>query len=250
MKLQVKLMQVFKLLSVLATATIAACGNPNATDSETLETQGLWMAVRFEASGNGATGVNVEINEGGRSGNDVRLSPNERLEVNANGMIVVLNEDEDFLDIDYEGSVPTDASNTPLTLSFYRADGSVVSGTRVNLPNYFEITSPANNQATTVGDFVPVRWTPAGGGTIALDITTQCSGYLRADFYDISDNGSYTINTAALPGIQDPAIPRQNGCTLTVELTRERRGTLDSAIRGGGYVIAVQERTVQLPLSF
>ena len=106
------------------------------------------MGVRYEALGSGATGVNVEINEGGSSGNDVRLGPNERLEVNANGVIVVLEEDEDFLDIDYEGSIPTDASNTLLTLSLFRADGSINNSTRVNLPDKFAITSPANDQAS------------------------------------------------------------------------------------------------------
>ncbi len=242
--------QVHKFLMALAAAASAGCGNSNAVDSETLETEKLWVGVRFEASGNGTTGVNVEINEGGSTGNDVRLSANERLEVNANGMIVVLDEDEDFLDIDYEGNVPTDASNTLFTLSLFRADGSINNRTRVNLPSRFTITSPANNQATMVGDIVDVQWSPAAGSSIAMGITTQCSGIMRADFIDVPDNGSYTINTAALPGLQDPTSPRENGCTLTIDLTRERRGTIDPAFLGGGFVTALQERAIQLPLSF
>ena len=244
------LMQTLKLWPVLLATAVAGCGNSNAVDSETLETQMLWVGVRFEAPGNGATGVNVEINEGSSTGNDVRLSPNERLEVNANGTIVTLDEDEDFLDIDYEGSVPTDASNTPLTLSLFRADGTINNRTRVNLPALFTITSPANNQAVTVGDIIIVQWSPAIGGSIAASVMTQCSGITRVDYYDIADNGSYPINTTALPGIQDPAIPRENGCTLTIDLTRERLGTLDPAFRGGGFVRAIQERTIQLPMSF
>lgn len=243
-------MQALKLSLAFVASALAGCGNSNAVGSETLETQELWVGVRLEAPGNGATGINVELNEGGSSGNDVRLSSNERLEVSANGIIVVLDEDEDFLDIDYEGSVPTDASDTLFSLSLFRADGSVNSRTRVNLPDYFTITSPAGNQATMVGDIVNVQWSPAIGGVIAMSIMTQCSGFTRVDFLDVPDNGSYAINTAALPGIQDPAIPRENGCTLTVDLTRERAGTIDPAFRGGGFVTAVQERTVQLPLSY
>ena len=79
---------------------------------------------------------------------------------------------------------------------------------------------------------------------------TQCSGFTRADLVDLPDNGSYTIDTANLPGIQNPAIPRENGCSLTVYLTRERPGTLDPAFRGGGFVSALQERTVQMQLAF
>jgi hypothetical protein len=243
-------MRALKISLVFAATAIAGCGGSNAVDSETVETQGLWVGVRFEASGTGATGINVELNEGGSSGNDVRLSANERLEVNANGLVVVLEEDEDFLDVDYEGSVPTDASDTLFTLSLFRADGSVNNITRVNLPNLFTITSPANNQAVTVGDIINVQWSPVASGAIAMGVMTQCSGFTRADFLDLPDNGSYTIDTAALPGIQDPAIPRENGCTLTIDLTRERRGTIDPAFRGGGFVSAVQERIVRLPLSF
>ena len=243
-------MQSLKISIVLVALAIAGCGNSNAVDSETLETQSLWVGVRFEAPGNGATGINVEINEGGSTGNDVRLGANERLEVNAGGIIVVLAEDEDFLDIDYEGSVPTDASDTLFTLSLYRADGSINNRTRATLPAPFTITSPANNQATLVGEIVNVQWSPAAAGLIALSVMTQCSGFTRVDFFDVPDNGSYVINTAALPGLQDPAIPRENGCTLTVDLNRERIGTLDPAFRGGGFVTAKQERTLQLPLSF
>ena len=250
MRWRKKLAQTLKILLVFIATAIAGCGNSNAVDSETLETQRLWVGVRFEAPGNGVTGVNVELNEDGSSGNDVRLSANERLEVSANGIIVVLDEDEDFLDIDYEGNLPTDASGTLFTLSLFRADGSISNRTRVNLPDLFTITSPASNQATMVGDIIDVRWSPAAGGSIAMSVMTQCSGFTRADFLDVPDNGSYTINTAALPGIQDPAIPRENGCTLTIDLNRERRGTIDPAFRGGGFVTAKQERTVQLPLSF
>lgn len=243
-------MRALRVSSVLAATAIAGCGGSSAVDSETVETQALWVGVRFEASGTGATGVNVELNAGGSSGDDVRLTANERLEVNASGLIVVLDEDEDLLDLDYEGSVPTDASDTLLTLSLFRADGTVNNSTRVNLPNLFTITSPANNQAMMVGEIINVQWSPVANGTIAIGITTQCSGFTRADFLDVPDNGSYTINTAVLPGIQDPATPRENGCTLTIDLTRERRGTIDPAFRGGGFVLAVQERSVQLPLSF
>ena len=102
----------------------------------------------------------------------------------------------------------------------------------------------------TVGEIIEVQWSPVGSGAIAMGVMTQCSGFTRADFLDVPDNGSYTINTAALPGIQDVAIPRENGCTLTIDLTRERRGTIDPVFRGGGFVSAVQERIIQLPLSF
>ena len=62
----------------------------------------------------------------------------------------------------------------------------------------------------------------SAGGSIAMIVVTQCSGLTRADFLDVPDNGSYTLNSAALPDIQGPAIPRENGCTWTIDLNRER----------------------------
>ena len=234
---------------VLFTAALAGC--EVGVDSETLETERLWVGVRFEALGGGSTTVNVEINEGGSSGESVRLSANERLEVDANGLVVVLQEDDDVLDIDYEGRVATDAANTEFTLSLYRADGSVNSATRATLPAPFTMTSPANDETARVGDLISVQWSPSvGGGTIRVDSLAQCSGYTRGVFRDVADNGSFTIDTGAIPGILDAEIPRNNACRFSIRLTRERTGTIDPAFRGGGFVRAIQEREVVMSLSF
>ena len=237
------------LLSLMLTA-MSGCGNPTTVDSEVVDTRRIWAGVRYQARGNGVTRVNVELNEGSSSGNNLSLSANERLEVNANGTIIRLQEDQDLLDVDYEGTIPTDASSTPLVLTLFRADGSIVNGTRVDLPTTLDITSPENNQSMTVGDVVSLEWTPAIGGTIELATVTQCSGTTRADFRDISDTGALTIDTGTLPGVLDPAVDRNQGCRLIIDLTRERRGTLDPQFRGGGFVVATQTRSVEATLSF
>ena len=239
------------ILLSLTLFTGALVGCERGVDSETLETERLWVGVRFEALGGGSTTVNVEINEGGRSGESVRLSANERLEVSANGLVVVLQEDEDVLDIDYEGRVATDAANTEFTLSLFRADGSVNSATRATLPAPFTMISPANDETARVGDLISVQWSPSvGGGTIRVDSLAQCSGYTRGVFRDVADNGSFTIDTGAIPGILDPEIPRNNDCRFSIRLTRERTGIVDPAFRAGGFVRAIQEREVVMSLSF
>ncbi len=236
-------------MSVILTAT-GGCGNSTTVDSEVVETRRIWAGVRFEARGNGVTRVNVELNEGSSSGNNLQLSANERLEVDANGMIVVLEEDQDIFDVDYEGTIAIDTSNTPLVLTLYRADGSVLDGTRVDLPSILQITAPAPNRRMRVGEVFDLTWTPAVGGSIELTTITQCSGVTRADFLDVSDTGSYTIDTGSLPGLLDPAVNQANGCLLTLDLDRQRRGTLDPAFRGGGFVTATQTRSVEVDLAF
>ncbi|MEM6514078.1 MAG: hypothetical protein AAF660_13780 [Pseudomonadota bacterium] len=237
------------LAVVLTVATLVGCGG--GVDSETVETQRLWVGVSFEALGGGSTIVNVDINDGGSSGMNVRLSGNERLEVDAAGFNVVLDEDQDFLDTDYEGRVPTDASNTQFTLSLFRADGSINRGTRATLPRRFDLISPVNDQAVTVGDRLLIQWTPSPeGGSIRLDSTAICSGFSRGEFRNIADSGFFSLDTGAIPGILDPQVPRNNPCRFSIRLTRERAGTLDPAFRGGGFVRALQEREAVLSLSF
>ncbi|MEL7312248.1 MAG: hypothetical protein AAFN07_12095 [Pseudomonadota bacterium] len=246
--------ETFKLSSVLGLVAVSSlmsgCGG-DGVDSETLETEQLWIGTTFEAMGGGSTVVNVEINEGGSSGANVRLGANERLEASANGLVVVLQEDEDAFDIDYEGRIDTDADATALTLSFFRADGSVNSATRATLPAPFTVLQPINDQAVRVGDLLNIQWSPAvSGGTIRLDTLAICSGFSRGEFRDVADNGNFIFNTGAIPGINDPEIPRNNDCRFTVTLTRDSTGTVDPAFRAGGFVRAFQERQVVMSLSF
>ena len=239
---------------VLGLVTVAAwltgCGG-DGVDSETLETEQLWVGTTFEAMGDGSTVVNVEINEGGSSGTNVRLGGNERLEASANGMVVVLQEDEDLLDIDYEGRIDTDAAATVFTLSLFRSDGSVNSATRGTLPAPFTILQPITDQNVRVGDLLIIQWSPSvSGSTIQLDAFAQCSGFSRGDLRQVADNGSFFLNTGAISGINDPEIPRNNDCRFTITLTRDSRGTVDPAFRAGGFVRAFQERQVVMSLSF
>ena len=234
----------------LTMIALAGCGNSVDLDSETVETQSLWVGAIFEAKGNGATSINVEINNGSSNGENIRLTANERLEVSGNGLTVILEEDTDLFDVDYEGQIETDAINTQLVLSFFRSDGSVINGSRVTLTGPFTITAPTPNQSAALGDFIAVQWTPAAGsGSINIQYTAQCSGFSFSQLRDVADNGLFVIDTGSIDGIRDPQVPTDNPCRFTIRLARDSRGVLDPAFRGGGFVRAVQERTVEMSLS-
>lgn len=228
---------------------LSGCGNGTDVDSEQVVTSSIWAGMEFTSKGDGRTGIKVELNEGSSNGPNIRLSANERLEVNAGGLVTTLREDIDILDIDYEGIINTDAFNTLFRVSLFRADGTINNGSTINIPAPFVVSSPSANQSIRVGDIMSIRWSPADPGReISLEFTTLCSTQgqtsVRSRKFDISDSGSIDFDTAR---ISDAVVLSR--CDLTVTLDRFTTGALDPAFRGGGYVGAVQTREIEGSIS-
>ena len=234
---------------------VAGCGRSAATtDSEEVVTRNLWAGMELTSKGNGNTRVKVELNENGSLGNNIRLSADERLEVIAQGTVVTLREDEDFGDIDYEGTVPTDDSGTLFRISLYRADGTINNGSFINLPDTFDIVAPISGQTHRLGSAIDIIWSPANAGnSIELEVATRCSGgaQVAVQFFELADSGAHSFNTNRLLIANDSNLDRTADCEFDIALRRERRGTLDRAFRAGGYVSATQIRRVEgMTLSF
>lgn len=229
---------------------LAGCSSSGTdVDSDQVVTRNIWAGMNLEAKGNGNTRVKVELNENRDGGSNIRLSANERLEVNASGLVVTLEEDLDLADIDYEGSVPTDVGGTLFRISLYRADGTINGGSIATIPEPFEIASPVRRQNYTVGDDIPIIWNGAGFGTIELLVSTQCPAIgggttFSAEWFEINDTGTRLFDTRKLRIAKSTVAVAGSRCDLQIELERERRGTLDSAFRGGGFVVAKQVRSV------
>lgn len=238
-------------LAMLA-ATLAGCSSSGMdVDSEQVVTRNIWAGMNLESKGNGNTRVKVELNENGRSGSNIRLSPSERLEVDAAGVIVILKEDVDFADIDYEGTVPTDVGNTLFRISLFRADGTINSGSFISIPATFDIASPLRNQNFAVSERIPLSWSQASAGNqIELEVSTQCPSTsggtaTTVEWFMIGDTGTRSFNTGNLRVARDSRLVRGGICDMDITLRRERRGTLDPTFRGGGFVLATQIRSVK-----
>lgn len=238
------------LLSV--TAALAAGCSSSGTDveSETVATRSIWAGMDLTSRGNGNTRVKVELNENNDSGSNIRLSANERLEVNAGGIIVPLREDVDIADIDYEGTVPTDAANTVFQISLYRADGTINSGSSVTIAPPFDIVSPVRGQAFASGSRLPITWTPPDPSrNVELEVRVRCpanvGGTTSVQWFPIDDNGNRSFNTNNLNIVRNNSFPSGTVCDLDIALRRESRGRVDPAFRGGGFVRAIQVRRVE-----
>lgn len=195
------------------------------------------------------TRVKVELNDTSSDGANVRLTPNERLDVEAGGIVVTLEEDEDFGDIDYEGTVPTDVGGTVFRIIFHRADGTIASGSFISIPGTFEITSPARQNSFPLRGQIPIVWSSTSSRDIELEVLTRCplaTGGSRTsfEFFQIADNGSRSFDTDNLQVAGANDLAAGGVCDLEIALRRERRGNLDPAFRGGGFVRAIQIRRV------
>ena len=231
---------------------LAGCSSGGAdVDSEQVVTRDIWAGINLESKGNGNTRVKVELNENDNSGNNIRLSANERLEVDAEGLIVTLKEDNDILDVDYEGTVPTDVGGTLFRVSLFRADGTINGGSFINIPSTFSISSPAQGQSYRVGDRMLVMWSPASpGNEVELQVSTRCQTTAGGTDYStrwfqIGDTGTHSLNTNRLRSADDGNLVPGSACDMDIALRRQRNGNVDPAFRGGGFVLATQIRRVE-----
>ena len=233
-------------------AILAGCSSGGAdVDSEQVVTRDIWAGINLESKGNGNTRVKVELNENDNSGNNIQLSANERLEVDAEGLIVTLKEDLDIGDIDYEGSVPTDIGGTLFRVSLFRADGTINSGSFVNIPSTFSISSPARGQAYGAGDRMLVTWSPASpGNRVELEVSARCptnagGTTFSVQWFQIGDTGTHSLNMNNLRIARDDSVVPDATCDMDIAIRRERNGNVDPAFRGGGFMRATQIRRVE-----
>jgi len=234
--------------ALISLALLAGCDGTESSLSENVDTSTIWAGMRLEADGDGVTDINVELNEDNRTGTNIRLSSGERLEVEGGGFAVVLAEDFDLLDVDYEGSVVTDASGTRFDISLFRADGSIINGSTVDLPDQFSVTAPADGESFVYGSTIDLAWSPDTGRTISLETITVCrtnTGTATVvDILTIADIGSYALDTTDIDGPSRSDVDRTEPCSLSLNLRRENDGVLDTRFRGGGFIRAVQQRPV------
>ena len=229
---------------------MSGCGATSAeTDSEQVETRDIWAGINLEARGNGVTRVKVELNENNSFGANIRLTANERLDVEASGTVVTLEEDLDIGDIDYEGTIPTDAGGTFFRITLFRADGTTNSGSTATIPDPFDVTLPFRGGSYVVGNAMALQWTPGGVGDIDFSVLTSCpigtSGRsTRIQSFTLADTGSHIFDTNRLSVGSDPEIAPGTRCDMEIGFRRTVNGALDRAFRGGGFVRAAQDREV------
>jgi hypothetical protein len=123
-----------------------------------------------------------------------------------------------------------------------RANDTSAPSSTVTLPPAAEITDPPANVATTRSADLTVRWDVGDSGDrIAIEADGNCIFNKKID--DLPNTGSYVIRAGTLEstGGSSPTT-----CTVNLEVSRVRRGTVDSAFGKGGAFTALQTRKVAI----
>jgi hypothetical protein len=244
----------FKVLpAIIAISFVAMTGCGENTDSENINTAGMWVKMKADAREDGRTRVNVELNVGGEFGTNVVLSSDEYLEVTAAGVTKRMVEDTDVLDVDYEVYMDTNVSDTNFQISFYRSSGENIVDSYVNLPTAFEITAPLETATFTLEDNVELYWTPERSNeSIRLYSSVTCknsdgNSIANSTSIYVDDSGMYSVDISLFDMFNNgtAGLDYSQPCEMSFSLEREAFGNIDAAFSEGGTFKATQEREVE-----
>jgi hypothetical protein len=145
-------------------------------------------------------------------------------------------------DILYSATLPHDDEVSTYYLSFLRPNGGTEApDSMVNLPPAFTLTAPQANETFSRADPIQLNWEPSAS-TDEVELTI---------FLSCIDGGTHTISNTGMVDDGDRIIAANalnasgiaGNCSTTVEITKSRLGTLDSAI-GSGRIVGHQVRRV------
>lgn len=108
------------------------------------------------------------------------------------------------------------------------------------LPAPFEITEPASDAVFSLAtDTITVKWAPSGEADILeWSYSGKCSnGNWTAPGGKEDDTGELVMPSEGFSNLPP------EGCSITIELGRRRKGTVDPATKHEGFISAAQVRT-------
>jgi len=185
------------------------------------------------ATGNGRSRVEARLKVGGNNSNTfLELTGGDTLEVTADGVTKTL----DGSGRSYVATFDVDEGGTEFIFAFLRDGDDDAPMSVVRLPEPFEMEVTTPEVQRTVDD-LEFTWEPEGDGDIGVHVDGDCFFF---ETHSTPDDGSHSIPPKDLVG---PGSDDGDECTGTVELTRSRRGTIDSAFTEGGEIRARHVRS-------
>jgi hypothetical protein len=244
---------------------LQACGTKSSStgnDGDPIPTISMHLEARVEAKDNNVAIVSIALNDGRSHGVQYRLDGGDYFRACVASQCKNLIDDYSqlgayvpFFPIGYANRF-TYLSDTEYVLSFSRPNERNAPTTNVSLPQAFSIDTPAHQQSVTDGEVVQVSWSPSGASdTVFTFADMECR---HIDGRTSNADGVTRINTRgdgreplnvddllAQIRLMPFGIVPIVGCTIDIEVTHERRGSIDPAFRGG-YIFGSVSRKVQV----
>lgn len=223
-----------KLIPLIALLT--ACGT---SDSGSLLTTGISAELSAVTTGDGSTRVVAELFEG--SPNQlifVDLQAGDTLVADVNGQSMTLSKVQFVTIIDYEAVFPTGNAGDEFNIDFQRTVDAGAPSSTATLPAAFTLDPIATSYSRTAP--ITITYGPSGtADTMGWQASGDCIQVITGALP--SDAGSFTI-----PANMLMATAGATNCTVTLSVTRERKGSLDSHYGKGGSIFGQQVRTTTI----
>ena len=212
-----------------------ALGCKESVESTDIRTTGIYPEITVEAEGSGSSTVTVKLKVGGSNSNTfLELTGGDTLEATVDGETKTLRETSDEV---YSASFPVDAEGTEFLIAFLRTEeDESAPASVVQLPAPFEL-EVAPREASRATDDVELTWDPPADGDLDWDMSGEC---IEREFDEIPDDGTYTVTADSIEPFLES--DKEESCTVSVQLERSLRGSIDEAFTEGGRIVAIQRR--------
>lgn len=223
-----------KLVPLIALLT--ACGT---SESSSLLTTGISADLSAITTGNGSTRVVAKLFEG--TPNQlifVDLQAGDTLVADVNGQSMTLSKTQLLTIIDYEAVFPTGNEGDEFNIDFQRTVDSGAPSSTTTLPAAFTLGPIEASYSRTAP--ITVTYAPSGtADTMGWQASGTCIQVITGALP--GDTGSFT-----LPANMLTATAGATNCTVTLSVTRDRKGSLDSHYGKGGSIFGEQVRTTTI----
>lgn len=247
---------IVKGVAVLIFLTCVISTGCSKTDSANVTTKAIFADIKIVGNSKGTTDVFVDLDVGsGLNGTDLELSDGDSLTATANGQTQILSKSSNIMNIEYITTFDTNEADMEVTVSFTRENGLSAPDSKATLPAPFTLTAPTDGDLFGLNDPVIFEWLPVdetsriGIVSIYTCQNTDAEGTLTTIGTGISerivDNGFTSYTMRELFGTSSPETYNR-GCTLELEVSRSRAGSIDSHFGEGGRIIAKQSETLEI----
>jgi hypothetical protein len=240
----------FKLHLTLPSLLLLFGCSAETTESKNVSTEAIWAEFKLTSDGNSVRVV-AELNVDGSFGNNLKLSQGDKLYATVNGTSKDLEEDLDFLDIDYQAYFNETASRTTYSITLAREVSKQRLISTVQLPDNFRIYAPQDNQAFNYNDTNYISWQGLNSDkSIDIDYKLNCTSKQGGTFSasgqikTVADNGNTGFAFHEIEALKETEINKTQPCYVTLFLTRKNEGIVDSKYKSGSRIYAQQTRKV------
>lgn len=224
------------------------CEEEEEVDSVDIRTHGMYAAMSVIAPGDGETDVTVDLRVGGDDGTIVTLVDTDVLTATVDGKTRTLKASDNK----YKTTFDSDEGGVKYTISLIRGDDDDgAPKSVVTMPEKIKLEGDEYQSVSRADGELVIHYETTESGKDSMSWNILDSDCLFATDGKLDDSGElvlsgsdFNVKPLAEAAEEDPEDGSES-CGSVVCLSREMKGTLDSAFGQGGYIKGIQRVCVE-----